>query len=265
MLPTIKNSLALLLSISLQMAVISVYAENRYLYPGDLEADQYESNGIKRYKNQSDLRYPDDSQYYQKQKKSSWFEQSEHYKYGNFNAKVQQVAPLNQAVRGSAAINNRTRIPPNNARKNFRSPVYASDLEADKVLMDKDFINASPYNRAPREASLYRQDKSPVRIQYIPVPVPVYSMPDRMTQDSRLKGFNYLNPEHRFTNKKAINKQWNKSQSDPLSVFGAFPGGPSSFDSLYERDSENSETVWPFLSPGTMIPGYSKSEAFSSH
>lgn len=238
---SIANNL-LVLFLLLLMAM-PIYAGNHYLFPSDIidqsEQVQYDVERENRYKNQRNWQYPNElrtfekniyqpepDQYitsdgqslyqiehakqYQNRNKTSWYKQSGHYKYDDFNANIPPNAQMRQPVyypmndfnreakypkenypkqfsneqsrniRPPAIANKVQQAEQRQFTRSFRKPVYASDFDADGYITNKRSANMNPYN-IPSYNSTANYDwkndngKQQVRVQY--VPVPVYNVP----------------------------------------------------------------------------------------
>ncbi|MCU7940511.1 MAG: hypothetical protein KZQ64_04815 [gamma proteobacterium symbiont of Bathyaustriella thionipta] len=334
MLPVNKILVMILSSILLLLIVTSVSAGTKYLFPSDVidqsEQAQYDIERVERYESQRNWYYPQEqsrveknifypeSKQFQIRKKSSWYEQSDHYKYDDFNLNTlpggqihqpEQYYPTNdfnretqyqkdnypkqysveqpRNIRPPAATNKMQQryIP-----ESFRKPVYASDFDANGYITNKPSVNMNPYTVPSYDSPLYKNEaynsrpnydwtndngKQQVQIQY--VPVPVYKVPGTLpgtvpgivTPGNMVPGYSHLSPNYEHSKKKSNNSKGMYdvmgSPYNPFSGFGIFPGDSNPFNGLYKSYNNSSENGFPFLSPDTMIPAFSKPEAFLSH
>lgn len=172
--------------------------------------------------------------------------------------------------------------------------LYPSDMEKNQRLSQAKSYNPnsfSPYNSLP-----YNDDAKNVKY----VPVPVYSVPGTLpgtvpgvvTPGHMVPGYSHLSPDyaygsdlvnHQLSNQNSLNqrglnrqllngKGFNKkaispfmgTQYNPMSGMGLFPGGSNPFDSFYKSFDNQTHSTSPFAAPGSMLPGFSIPNMFSS-
>ena len=187
-------------------------------------------------------------------------------------------------------------------RSPYPNLLYPTDMESRRHTINKNsnrpdsysFNSSYPsrgYDRTREFDRYVEENNQQVEIRYIPVPV--YRVPGTLpgtvpgviTPANMVPGYSHLSPNYQrgdtfsdiqrqpLSYSSRLNRRSSTKNNirsfmgtgyNPLSGMGVFPGGSNPFDSFYKSYETPSQSLTPFISPTTSIPGFSLPNLFSS-